>query len=122
MERQTAQRESIRGVFQRINRPLSPREVLLQARRSAPQLGLATVYRTIKAFQQAGWLHAVAVPGQPPRYEWADATHHHYFHCDACDRVFKLDGCAENLEALAPRGYKIEAHEIMLIGKCPNCR
>ena len=122
MQRQTAQRDHIQAVFEGENRPLSPQEVLQKARRGAPRLGLATVYRTIKAFQEAGWLHAVAIPGQPPRYEWCDASHHHYFHCNACDQVFKLEGCADNLDSLVPRGFRIEGHEIMLVGKCPRCR
>lgn len=121
MQRQTAQRDSIRRLFQRLNRPLSPLEVMEHARRQSPRLGLATVYRTIKSFVAEGWLRAVPIPGQSPRYEWADATHHHYFHCRACDQVFKLDGCAQNVEALAPSGFRIEGHEIMLSGKCPRC-
>ncbi|MDA0576869.1 MAG: transcriptional repressor [Verrucomicrobia bacterium] len=122
MERRTAQRESIQQVFARFNRPLSPQEVLKEARRRTPRLGLATVYRAIRALESEGRLHAVTISGQSPRYEWCDASHHHYFHCAACDQVFKLEGCADNLDRLVPKGFKIEGHEIMLSGKCPACR
>ena len=86
-----------------------------------PQLGLATVYRSIRALVDEDWLVEVELPGEPSRYEVAHKEHHHHFHCRVCDRVFDLDGCPGSLRELAPRGFRVESHEIILYGQCPEC-
>jgi Fur family ferric uptake transcriptional regulator len=55
-----------------------------------------TVYRNLKNFMADGSIAVVQVPGQAPRYELASAAakHHHHFHCERCDRLFDLPGCA----------------------------
>ena len=49
MERSTRQRRAIRRVLLETRRPLSPREILELARKQVPSLGLATVYRILRA-------------------------------------------------------------------------
>ena len=49
MERSTRQNAAIRQAIAAAGRPLSPAEVLEAARREVAALGLATVYRTLKA-------------------------------------------------------------------------
>ena len=65
--RNTQQRRQIRDVFERNDRPLAADEVLQLAQRKMAGLGIATVYRTIKALTGEGWLVSVEVPGEPPR-------------------------------------------------------
>jgi len=121
MERNTRQRQVIRQVFEEINRPLGPQEVLRAGQAYAPRLGIATVYRTLKTFVEEGWLVAVDLPGEPARYEVAGKAHHHHFRCRACDRVFEIDGCPPNMKRLAPRGFRLEGHEVVLYGRCTTC-
>jgi len=47
--RDTAQRRAIGAVIERSDRPLTIDEILRQARKSKPKLGIATVYRTINS-------------------------------------------------------------------------
>lgn len=122
MERDTAQRRAIRKVFADVHRPLSPQEVLDEAQRSAPKLGIATVYRTLKSLTDQGWLTAVELPGQPQRYEVAGKKHHHHFNCRKCGRVFELEGCPGNLARMVPDGFEMEDHEVFLFGRCADCR
>jgi Fur family ferric uptake transcriptional regulator len=68
-----------------------------------------------------GELVAVELPGSPPHYEVAGLLHHHHFHCNACGRVYDLQGCPGNIEKLTPRGFKLEKHEIVLYGRCAGC-
>ena len=117
----TLQRRALRAAFARADRPLSPEEVLAEARRAAPRLGLATVYRNLRTLVGEGWLVEVALPGAPNRYEIAGKHHHHHFRCRLCDRVFEVDGCPPDLRALLPRGFRLESHDITLIGRCPAC-
>ena len=121
MERKTRQRDAIRNVFEEYDRPLGPHEVLDAAQAYTPGLGIATVYRTLKALTEEGWLAPVELPGEPQRYEVAGKGHHHHFRCRACDRVFEIDGCLTNLKKLVPRGFRIDRHEVVLYGTCKTC-
>jgi Fur family transcriptional regulator, ferric uptake regulator len=121
MERDTQQRRAIRGVLAEAGRPLSPREVLDAAGARSPGIGIATVYRALKAWLDDGWLIQVDLPGEPPRYEPGGKRHHHHFHCRQCDRVYELEGCPDGLRDLTPSGFSLESHELVLYGRCAAC-
>ncbi len=91
------------------------------ARDQVPRLGIATVYRTIKALARAGKVVPVAIPGEPSRYEVAGLRHHHHFYCTRCEKVFELDGCLLRDNVSAPSGFTVEDHEVTLYGTCPRC-
>jgi Fur family ferric uptake transcriptional regulator len=122
MERSTRQNAAIREVLASAGRPLSPTEVLDAARVHVAALGLATVYRTLKALVDEGAIQVVALPGEAPRYEPADHGHHHHFRCDVCQKVFDVPGCPGDLGDLAPPGFTVVRHEITLYGRCSDCR
>lgn len=121
MQRKTQQREAIRRALDDAGRPLAPQELLELAQRDVPALGIATVYRAIKALVDAGEISPVQLPGDPDRYELARLPHHHHFHCTACDRVFDLEGCAVRSDVRLPRGFKARRHEIVFYGTCRDC-
>ena len=121
MRRKTQQRQAIREALQEADRPLSPQEIHEGAGRSVEGLGIATVYRNVKAMVEEGYLRAVELPGAPSRYELAGKEHHHHFHCRRCDRVFEVEECPGSLRDLAPEGFEPESHEIILYGLCPEC-
>jgi len=100
---------------------MSPQEILAAAQAMSPGVGQATVYRTIKAFLAQGWIESIELPGEPPRYEVAGKHHHHHFHCQTCDGVFEIAGCALKLEKGLPPGFKLENHEVVLYGTCDRC-
>lgn len=122
MQRDTRQRRAIRRAFEEAGHPLSPQELLDLAQEEVRSLGIATVYRNIRALQDDGWLETVELPGEPPRYEVAGKAHHHHFHCRDCDRVFEVEGCPGNIQAITPNGFKLERHEFVLYGLCDACR
>lgn len=121
MERDTSQRRAIRKVFHESGRPLSPQEVLENARTHVPNLGIATVYRTLRSFMAEGVLVPVEIPGEPKRYEVAGKDHHHHFSCRSCGRMYDFDGCPSNLNGLVPPGFQMEDHEIFIYGRCAAC-
>lgn len=121
MHRQTRQRDAIRSALAEAGRPLGPQEILAAARAAHPRLGIATVYRTLKALLAEGWLRVVELPGAAARYEVAGKGHHHHFHCRACDGVFEVEACPDGIRALLPGGFRLEAHEIILYGRCAGC-
>lgn len=91
------------------------------ARGTLPRLGIATVYRTVKAMLEDGTLRAVELPGAPARYELSGKGHHHHFHCRACDGVFEVEACPGRMSGLLPGGFRLERHEIILYGLCAGC-
>jgi Fur family ferric uptake transcriptional regulator len=84
-------------------------------------LGIATVYRNIKILLDEGWLAPVALPGEVTHYELAGKEHHHHFHCRACGKVFELNACLPNVQQLAPAGFSVQGHELLLYGACREC-
>lgn len=121
MERKTRQRDAIWLVLERASRPLGPQEVLARARKEVPRLGIATVYRNIKALVAEARLRVVELPGVPDRYEVAGKDHHHHFHCRSCDGVFEVDTCSGDFDRVTPEGFQLERHEVMLYGLCATC-
>ncbi|MEM7355222.1 MAG: transcriptional repressor [Acidobacteriota bacterium] len=119
--RRTQQRDAIRKAFEDNPRPLGPQEILDLALETAPGLGIATVYRTVKKFLRDGVIQPVELPGAPNRYELTGLDHHHHFCCRACDKVFDVDGCPDRVSELAPEGFQLESHEVVLYGVCSTC-
>ena len=119
--RKTKQREAIREVFERAERPLAISEVLASAAKRADGLGVATVYRTVGALLDERWLDAVEIPGVPSRYERAGKAHHHHFQCERCEKVFDIAGCMDNLRKLVPPKFHISGHAVTLFGLCASC-
>lgn len=145
MERLTRQRRAVLDSLADSGRTLSPPEILLLARSQAPQLNLSTVYRQVKALESDGEIVKVELPGQPARFEArcdsetsetsepalrrpaskpagaALPHHHHHFHCIVCDAVLPIHGCPGDMQELAPPGFLVERHDLLLHGRCADC-
>lgn len=119
--RDTRQRRAIRSAFLANDRPLNPNEVLALAGSAHSGLGIATVYRNIKMLHEEGWLTAVELPGEVTHYELAGKAHHHHFHCRKCGKVFELNACLPNVQMLAPPGFQVDGHDLLLYGACRDC-
>jgi Fur family ferric uptake transcriptional regulator len=117
----TRQRGAIQAAFERAGLPLTPQEALTEAQRELPSLGIATVYRNLRALVEGGVLSTVELPGEPLRYELAGRGHHHHFQCRGCSRVFEVQGCPQDLSRITPRGFTLERHEVVLYGLCDRC-
>jgi Fur family transcriptional regulator, ferric uptake regulator len=120
-QRATRQRAAIASVIRRAKRPLSPQEVLETGRSSVPDLGLATVYRNLKRLVAEGEVQIITLPGESPRYEAGRSGHHHHFQCTTCRRVYDVAGCPGSLRRMAPRGFRVEHHDVTLYGRCSDC-
>lgn len=119
--RKTRQRAAIRSVFECARRPLTIGEVLELAQRDVRGLGIATVYRAVGSMVEEGFLQQVEIGGEPPRYEVAGGPHHHHFRCRRCHRVFEVHGCVPEVDRIAPPGFAVENHDILLTGLCAGC-
>lgn len=117
----TRQRDVVLSVLRQAKRPLTPQEIHEQARQESERLGLATVYRALKAFMAEGVVAQVEIPGTSPCYELTERGHHHHFICETCRQVFDLQGCLKNINTLAPEDFHVERHDIILYGVCAAC-
>ncbi len=52
-----------------------------------PEVGRATVYRTIKLLLEAGVICKLAMPNGAPKYSLARVEHHHHTACIRCGTV-----------------------------------
>lgn len=84
-------------------------------------IGMATVYRLLKRGVEDGQYHEVTFPDGPSRFEIKDLPHHHHFICLECDKAFDIEGCTKQVLNLAPKGFQVEEHDIILRGRCPEC-
>lgn len=121
MERHTRQRGAVRRVLQRAGRPLTPAEILLDARREISSLGIATVYRNIRALLDERWLTTVELVGEPARYELAGMPAHDHFRCRVCGAVFDVPSVPPADHRPLPVGFRLERHETVLHGVCAGC-
>ncbi len=121
MERRTVQREAIKQVFKKTSRPLTPQEILERAKQQVPNLGIATVYRTVKSLSEDGSIVPVDAPGEPTRFEGAGKKHHHHFSCRRCGRMFEMAGCPAGIAAMVPEGFVMDGHEFLVYGRCKDC-
>lgn len=101
--------------------PLSADEIRDRLRGAGHAIGAATVYRAIRKGLEDGRFQEVRLDGVT-RVEPADRGHHHHFVCDGCERVFDFHGCPGGLNRLAPAGFSVTSHEIVLHGLCLNCK
>lgn len=98
-------------------------EIHERASGKVPGLGIATVYRAVKALREEEEVVVVELPGEEPRYEPSGRGHHHHFRCLSCEQTFDLDVCPVGMPrgTTLPGGYTIEDHSLTLYGRCAGC-
>lgn len=119
--RSTRQRSAIRRVIGQADRPLMPTEILVEAQRIVPALGIATVYRNLKLMVDDGELCVVTLPGVTPRFELAESDEHVHLLCRRCSRVFDIYGCPGDFSRILPEGFRVDDYKLTLYGVCPAC-
>jgi Fur family ferric uptake transcriptional regulator len=119
--RNTKQRSAIKDVFISHQHPLNTHEIHQYARKTVPQLGIATVYRAVNSLLAEDWLVRIDVPGNAVCYERAGKDHHHHFLCKDCRKVYDLPGCMLSRKPGVPKGFILEDHDIILYGVCKTC-
>lgn len=117
--RLTEQRRTIAGVLEAADDHPDVEELYARARAADPRISLATVYRTVKLFEEAGILEKLDFRDGRARYEDADRDHHdHLIDLNSGEVIEFVD---EEIEALQERiaeklGYELKGHRLELYG------
>jgi Fur family transcriptional regulator, ferric uptake regulator len=94
-------------------------ELYARAAKVDPKISIATVYRTVKLFEEAGILDKLEFGDGRARYEDAERDHHdHLIDVNSGDVIEFVDPDIEELqERIAARlGYKLVGHRLELLG------
>ncbi len=95
-------------------------------RRQAPDVGRATVFRTIETLTSLGLLDRISFADGAERYHASvPGAHHHHLTCDICHRVVNIEVCVpdDKLRDVARRaGFTLSGHQVELFGRCARCQ
>ena len=117
----THQRRIIADVISKSNDHPDANKVYLRANKIDPRISLATVYRTIKLFEEHNVLNRIDLGGKRARYEELNEDDHHD-HLIDIDSGEIIEFVNEEIEALQMKvakklGYKLVDHRMELFGK-----
>jgi Fur family ferric uptake transcriptional regulator len=121
----TLPRLKILEIFQ--NRQAAPHDGRRRVPRAAGRrsdIGLATVYRVLTQFEQAGILLRSNFESGKAVYELNEGQHHDHFVCTGCGKVEEFyDAEIEKRQQLIANqmGWSIQDHSMSLYGQCADC-
>ena len=123
----THQREAIVDAFLRTSGHVALEDLLANARKKHPGVGLATVYRTVKLLEEAGIAHARRFgDAKGTVFEVAvGRSHHDHLICERCGLIVEfVNPQVERLqdEIAASHGFTLDRHRHELYGTCEGCR
>ena len=117
--RLTEQRRVIAGVLEAADDHPDVEELYARASAEDPRISLATVYRTVKLFEEAGILDKLDFGDGRARYEPVDRDHHdHLIDLQSGEVIEFVDPEIEALQEkiAAKLGYELKGHRLELYG------
>ncbi|AOY00007.1 ferric iron uptake transcriptional regulator [Jeongeupia sp. USM3] len=106
-------------------RHLSAEDVYRVLMAEHTDIGLATVYRVLTQFEQAGILERHHFESGKAVFELNQGGHHDHLVCVKCGKVeeFCDPEIEQRQEAIAKaHGFEIQDHEMYLYGICKDCQ
>jgi Fur family ferric uptake transcriptional regulator len=117
--RLTEQRRTIARVLEEADDHPDVEELYRRASTEDPRISLATVYRTVKLFEEAGILEKLEFGDGRARYEDAERDHHdHLIDIHSGQVIEFVDAEIEELQEriAAKLGYELKGHRLELYG------
>lgn len=126
----TPQRKAVLSILSdNMGRHLSSEEIYDYVRVKSPEIGLATVYRTLSLLADLEVLSKLNLDDGFVRYELndhdGDQHHHHHLICSECGKISEVkEDLLESLEAEIEKKYEFEIkdHKLKFFGLCKACR
>ena len=120
----TRQREQILDAFLK-NEHITAEQMYRLLNKKDPHIGLATIYRTLNLFCEAGLAQARHFGTQTQYDNVSHKGHHDHLICTGCGKIVEFENCEiERLQEEVARrnGFVIQTHKLELYGLCASCR
>jgi len=123
----TVPRLKVLDLFQHSpDRHLTAEDVYRRLLDDHSDIGLATVYRVLTQFEQAGLLMRHHFEGGKAVYELNQGTHHDHLVCQQCGRVeefYDAEIEKRQTKVAKERGFAIREHQLHIYADCikPKC-
>ncbi|GAA0734569.1 Fur family transcriptional regulator [Clostridium oceanicum] len=107
---------------------LTTEELYDLVKKECPEIGLATVYRTVQLLDDLGVIYKLDLDDGCSRYELVskgENHQHHHLICSECGKVIEVkDDFLEPLENSIEKEYnfKIRNHSLKFYGICDECQ
>lgn len=124
----TQRRAILKVIVDNYDEHLSSDEVYNIVNKEYPELGIATVYRTLQLFEKLNIVYKLNFDDGCSRYELSAGSenhHHHHLICLNCGKVIevKLDLLESLEEEIESEGqFTIVNHNVKFYGYCSECR
>lgn len=124
----TQRRAILKVIVDNYDEHLSSDEVYNIVKKEYPELGIATVYRTLQLFEKLNIVYKLNFDDGCSRYELSAGSenhHHHHLICLSCGKVIevKLDLLESLEEEIESEGqFTIVNHNVKFYGYCSECR
>ncbi len=121
----TFPRLKILDIFRKSDqRHLSAEDVYRMLIGESVDIGLATVYRVLTQFEQAGILSRSQFDGGKAVFELNDGDHHDHLICTHCGKVVEFtdtDIEKRQHKVAKDNGFTLDSHAMVLYGVCQSC-
>jgi Fur family ferric uptake transcriptional regulator len=121
----STRRELILDTLADVKRHVTADELLREVRERDPRIGAATVYRTLRVFQEGGIVAERRFEGGATRFELVSDEHHDHLICTACNLIVEFEDEAierDQNRVAAAHGFTLREHRHELYGLCPACQ
>ncbi len=122
--KQTRQREAILDAFLGSTGNITSEQLYEQVRDRHPEIGAATVYRTLKLLVDAGIASSSTFQEGVTLYEH-QPCHHDHLICLGCGDIVEFE-CDEierrQVEIAEEHGFRLTRHRLHLFGYCQRCQ
>ncbi|MET0311245.1 MAG: ferric iron uptake transcriptional regulator [Burkholderiaceae bacterium] len=121
----TLPRLKILDIFQKgAQRHMTAEDVFRVLLQDRSDIGLATVYRVLTQFEQAGLLSRSHFESGKAVYELNEGQHHDHLVCHSCGKVEEFyDAEIEKRQQIVAKhkGWILQDHAMSLYGLCGDC-
>ncbi len=120
----TRQRDAIHQALLSAEGHISSEDLYESVRRENPEIGAATVYRTLKLLCEAGLANSIQLRDGVTLYERQHAHHDHLI-CTGCGEILEFESAVietEQIRIAQEKGYRLTKHRHQLFGFCATCQ
>jgi Fur family ferric uptake transcriptional regulator len=119
------QREQLVELFVSSAGHVTADEFYHQAQKKYPDIGYATVYRTLRLLASSGIASAARFGHKSARYENAEkARHHDHMVCTRCGMIIEFESPhieKAQKQIARQKGFTMTHHKMVLYGVCAEC-